>query len=128
MVGLDERRNSGALTSSTGRPELPRGDALEALHVPVTAINKLDVGTKDDWIPRHPDLIRLTGRWVYSMVDPAKGLGHPGEVLWVIWQCSVDTCANLCLGQLMGVGSITQPFYCSIHSFGHEPQKLFYLE
>lgn len=29
---------------------------------PITEIDKKDVGTPDQWIPRHPDLIRLTGR------------------------------------------------------------------
>lgn len=29
-------------------------------------IDKRDKGTPDDWVPRHPELIRLTGRWVLT--------------------------------------------------------------
>ena len=29
---------------------------------PVSEIDKKDHGTPDSWIPRHPELIRLTGR------------------------------------------------------------------
>ena len=29
-------------------------------------IDKRDKGTPDDWVPRHPELIRLTGRWALT--------------------------------------------------------------
>ena len=39
--------------------DLPKGDLP---YEPVTEVDKKDVGTPDQWIARHPDLIRLTGR------------------------------------------------------------------
>ena len=32
-------------------------------HEPVTDIDPRDAATPDRWVPRHPDLIRLTGRY-----------------------------------------------------------------
>nr|ABP97095.1 nitrate reductase [Chlorella vulgaris] len=39
------------------------------LHLPVTEVLDADMGTKDEWIPRHPDLVRLTGRHPFN-VEP----------------------------------------------------------
>lgn len=56
---------NGSRVSDTKYPtmELPL-DAADnlALHEPITAIDKRDAATPDSWIPRHPSLIRLTGR------------------------------------------------------------------
>ena len=41
---------------------LEPGTAAWQLHQPVTAVDARDTATPDAWIPRHPDLIRLTGR------------------------------------------------------------------
>ena len=45
-------------------PEEPLepGTAEWALHEPVTEVDSRDLATPDSWVPRHPDLIRLTGR------------------------------------------------------------------
>ena len=39
------------------------------LHEPVTDIDKRDAGTPDSWVPRHPQLMRLTGR--YALLLPS---------------------------------------------------------
>nr|ACF22999.1 nitrate reductase [Chlorella vulgaris] len=36
------------------------------LHLPVSEIHAHDAGTKDAWVPRHVDLIRLTGRHPFN--------------------------------------------------------------
>jgi nitrate reductase (NAD(P)H) len=38
--------------------------------IDITEIDKKDKGTPDDWIPRHPDLIRLTGRHPLNCEPP----------------------------------------------------------
>ncbi|BDA47084.1 Nitrate reductase [NADH] [Coccomyxa sp. Obi] len=43
-------------------PALTPGTAEWTLHEPVTEIDPKDAATPDAWVPRHPDLIRLTGR------------------------------------------------------------------
>ncbi len=47
--------------------ELPAGAADDwSLHEIITTIDKRDAATPDAWIPRHPELIRLTGRCVLA--------------------------------------------------------------
>ncbi len=41
---------------------LDPGTSAWQLHQPVTAVDARDAATPDAWVPRHPDLIRLTGR------------------------------------------------------------------
>jgi hypothetical protein len=43
---------------------LTPGTAEWTVHEPVTEIDPKDAATPDAWVPRHPDLIRLTGRSV----------------------------------------------------------------
>ena len=31
-----------------------------------TKVDERDVGTPDEWVPRHPDLVRLTGRHPFN--------------------------------------------------------------
>jgi len=40
----------------------------------ITQIDDRDVGTSDDWIPRHPDLVRLTGRHPFNCEPPLSSL------------------------------------------------------
>jgi hypothetical protein len=42
--------------------------------IPITQIDDRDVGTSDDWIPRHPDLVRLTGRHPFNCEPPLSSL------------------------------------------------------
>lgn len=51
--------------------ELPADAADDwALHETVTAIDKRDAATPDSWVPRHPSLIRLTGRYGTLSLTP----------------------------------------------------------
>jgi len=45
-----------------------------------TAIDKRDEGTPDDWVPRHPDLIRLTGRHPFNVEPPLPTLMEHGFI------------------------------------------------
>ena len=44
----------------------------------VEKIDEKDVGTPDEWIPRHPDLIRLTGRHPFNVEPPLPTLMKHG--------------------------------------------------
>lgn len=53
----------------TGKPVedvLQPGTKEFLLHLPVQDINPLDEGTKDSWVPRHVDMVRLTGRHPFN--------------------------------------------------------------
>ncbi|KIZ05991.1 hypothetical protein MNEG_1964 [Monoraphidium neglectum] len=43
-------------------PPLVRGGKDWALHVPATAVDAKDADTPDNWVPRDPRIVRLTGR------------------------------------------------------------------
>ena len=45
-----------------------------AAEIPTTQIDDRDKGTSDDWIPRHPDLVRLTGRHPFNCEPPLSAL------------------------------------------------------
>ena len=40
---------------------------------PIEEVDKKDLGTPDQWIPRHPDLIRLTGRYARNILAGGRG-------------------------------------------------------
>lgn len=44
----------------------------------ITQIDDRDVGTSDEWIPRHPDLVRLTGRHPFNCEPPLSSLMEAG--------------------------------------------------
>ena len=46
----------------------------------ITEIDKKDVGTPDEWIPRHPDLVRLTGRHPFNVEPPLPKLMEHGFI------------------------------------------------
>jgi len=46
--------------------------------IPITEIDERDLGTADDWIPRHPDLVRLTGRHPFNCEPPLSALMKAG--------------------------------------------------
>lgn len=48
----------------------PLSDNASYPEMPISKIDKKDVGTPDEWIPRHPDLIRLTGRHPLNCEPP----------------------------------------------------------
>jgi len=43
-------------------------------------IDKRDEGTPDDWVPRHPDLVRLTGRHPFNVEPPLPKLMEHGFI------------------------------------------------
>uniref|UniRef100_A0A7S4HD63 Nitrate reductase n=1 Tax=Prymnesium polylepis TaxID=72548 RepID=A0A7S4HD63_9EUKA len=43
-------------------------------------IDARDVGTPDDWVPRHPDLVRLTGRHPFNVEPPLPALMEQGFI------------------------------------------------
>ena len=45
-----------------------------------TEIDKRDVGTPDDWVPRHPDMVRLTGRHPFNVEPPLPKLMEEGFI------------------------------------------------
>ena len=53
--------------------------ALPITHV-VTAIDERDKKTPDSWVPRHPDLIRLTGKHPFNCEPPLETLFHQGFI------------------------------------------------
>lgn len=44
------------------------------------AVDGKDVGTPDEWVPRHPDLVRLTGRHPFNCEPPLTKLLDAGAV------------------------------------------------
>ncbi|KAK9807828.1 hypothetical protein WJX72_010494 [[Myrmecia] bisecta] len=61
---------SDAHDTKPEEPPLSREDPAWAQHMPVAAIDKKDADTPDQWVPRHPDLIRLTGRHPFNVEPP----------------------------------------------------------
>ena len=45
-----------------------------------TEIDKRDQGTPDEWIPRHPDMVRLTGRHPFNVEPPLPKLFDAGFI------------------------------------------------
>lgn len=49
-----------------------------AAEIPITKVDERDKGTSDDWIPRHPELVRLTGRHPFNCEPPLATLMEAG--------------------------------------------------
>jgi len=65
--------------------------------VVVTKVDERDKNTSDDWIPRHPELVRLTGRHPFNCEPPLHTLM---EVLHLISPFSTpksSSCNFMCL-------------------------------
>lgn len=45
-----------------------------AAEVPIAQVDDRDKGTSDDWVPRHPELVRLTGRHPFNCEPPLSTL------------------------------------------------------
>lgn len=54
-------------------------DALPKTHI-ASEIDNRDKGTPDDWIPRHPDLVRLTGKHPFNCEPPIGQLLDQGFI------------------------------------------------
>jgi hypothetical protein len=60
-------------------PEGPRGADEELQPKPgnvIKDIAKEDVGTKDEWVPRDPSMVRLTGRHPFNAEPTVAVLGQ----------------------------------------------------
>merc|ERR1719460_2173589 len=44
----------------------------------IDVVDKKDVGTPDEWVPRHKDLVRLTGRHPFNCEPPLPALMEQG--------------------------------------------------
>lgn len=44
------------------KPDTEAEAKVDMPYEPISEIDPKDKGTPDEWVPRHPDLIRLTGR------------------------------------------------------------------
>lgn len=55
-------------------------DPTWGLHETVTEIDSRDAATPDKWVPRHPRLIRLTGRHPFNCEPPLPDLVSRGFI------------------------------------------------
>lgn len=68
--------------------------------IPITDVDERDKGTSDDWIPRHPELVRLTGRHPFNCEPPLSTLMEVCHTLPVpscpqaIVHCPTVACAS----------------------------------
>mmetsp|Transcript_30238 Transcript_30238/g.78184 ORF Transcript_30238/g.78184 Transcript_30238/m.78184 type:complete len:834 (-) Transcript_30238:53-2554(-) len=67
-------------TGPTKQPALTPADPDWSLHEVVSEVDKKDEGTPDSWVPRHPDLVRLTGRHPFNCEPTLKDLMKHGFV------------------------------------------------
>ncbi len=44
------------------KPDTELEQKIDMPYEPVSEVDPKDKGTPDEWVPRHPELIRLTGR------------------------------------------------------------------
>lgn len=55
-------------------------ESWKIVEIPVSEIDSRDVGTPDDWIKRHPSLVRLTGRHPLNCEPPLSDLVSHGFI------------------------------------------------
>ncbi|CAG8482950.1 2965_t:CDS:2 [Paraglomus brasilianum] len=63
---------------TTPLSSLPSKNPIYARSVPITAIDPRDANTPDKWIPRHPNLVRLTGKHPFNCEPPLTQLMDQG--------------------------------------------------
>lgn len=61
-----------------GEAPLQKGNPNLDAWLPVTAVDKRDVKCADSWVPRHPDLLRLTGAHPFNSEPPHKDVVEHG--------------------------------------------------
>eukprot|EP01023_Acetabularia_acetabulum_P061282 TRINITY_DN739_c0_g2_i1.p1 TRINITY_DN739_c0_g2~~TRINITY_DN739_c0_g2_i1.p1 ORF type:complete len:854 (+),score=198.42 TRINITY_DN739_c0_g2_i1:164-2725(+) len=74
-----EKVLAGRLLMPNEKP-VKKGSKDWELWKPVTKIDERDADTKDNWIPRHPNLIRLTGRHPFNSEPPHLELMGEGFI------------------------------------------------
>ena len=55
-------------------------DPAWGLHESVTEVDSRDAATPDKWVPRHPKLVRLTGRHPFNCEPPLPDLMERGFI------------------------------------------------
>jgi hypothetical protein len=78
------------MKSASSLADVPTGPEPQALlspsdtdypfHLPVSTVDSKDNGTPDAWVPRHPELVRLTGRHPFNCEPTLPGLMKHGFV------------------------------------------------
>ncbi|CAG8716143.1 19776_t:CDS:1, partial [Racocetra fulgida] len=53
---------------------------MAAATTSINTIDPRDVGTPDDWIPRHPEMVRLTGKHPFNAESPLSLLMDQGFI------------------------------------------------
>lgn len=75
-VKEDSARNGGRTFSLLA--DSAKAPAPQPFNYPQHAVDKRDVGTPDEWVHRHPEQIRLTGRHPFNVEPPPKLLAESG--------------------------------------------------
>ncbi len=60
--------------------EVTNEDPAWGLHETVTQVDSRDAATPDKWVPRHPRLVRLTGRHPFNCEPPLPDLMERGFI------------------------------------------------
>eukprot|EP00325_Prymnesiales_sp_UTEX-LB-985_P002555 CAMPEP_0174696862 /NCGR_PEP_ID=MMETSP1094-20130205/2894_1 /TAXON_ID=156173 /ORGANISM="Chrysochromulina brevifilum, Strain UTEX LB 985" /LENGTH=836 /DNA_ID=CAMNT_0015893729 /DNA_START=39 /DNA_END=2549 /DNA_ORIENTATION=- len=63
-----------------GPMEIPKPLNAKELKVEPAKVDERDVGTPDEWIKRHPDLVRLTGKHPFNVEPPLPALMEHGFI------------------------------------------------
>lgn len=83
QISMGVRQSSDSMLVS-GRPLVPGEEPLDSknknyeLWQPVAEIDERDKKCADSWVPRHPDLIRLTGKHPFNAEPPHEDLMKAG--------------------------------------------------
>ena len=72
--------DSNTLNKLDNVPTVKPEDATQDLHETVTEIDSRDAATPDKWVPRHPRLVRLTGRHPFNCEPPLPDLMERGFI------------------------------------------------
>ena len=64
--------------SPVGPMEIPK--PLDSKEIAIDKIDARDVDTPDNWVPRHPDLVRLTGKHPFNVEPPLPTLMEHGFI------------------------------------------------
>lgn len=84
LLQTDEPASTMTVATIGGRPLVPgedpvvKGSANYDKWLPVTKVDERDVKCADNWIPRHPDLIRLTGKHPFNSEPPNEDVMAQG--------------------------------------------------
>lgn len=85
-------------------------DPSWGLHETVTEIDSRDAATPDKWVPRHPRLVRLTGRHPFNCEPPLPDLVERGFITPTsLRESMISQFRVRCLAHLYGCLSLPAP-------------------